>query len=211
MYNRVMDCAKGAALASGTTLDSVTVITATHQRHSNKGIAETLQRNIELIGMPLWTNQEQLFAKSLQKELGYKETGYPAKAKPITPPSETEVGGGSSDVGEVTLVAPTATLNFPGGVPGEIAHHWSTVSSGYGSAAWKGLNTGAKVMAATALDLLTKPKLLEDIKNEFEQYSKDHPYKSFLPEGTKPPLNLNKELMDKYREAMVKLQGTESN
>ena len=206
MYKRVLDCAKGAALASGTTLDTVTVLTAIHQRHSNKGMAETIQRNIELVGMPEWTEQEQSFAKSLQKEIGEKETGYALKIKPLSKPSEVQVGGGSSDVGEVTLIAPTATLNFPGGVPGEIGHHWSTVASNYGTAAWKGLNAGAKVMAATALDLLTKPRLLDEIKNEFAEYSKDHPYKSFLPEGAKIPLDLNKELMDKYRDAMLLLE-----
>ena len=79
MYKRVLDCAKGAALASGTTLDTVTVLTAVHQRHSNKGMAETIQKNIELIGMPEWTEKEQSFAKSLQKELGAKETGYVTK------------------------------------------------------------------------------------------------------------------------------------
>ncbi|MDO9341601.1 MAG: amidohydrolase [Bacteroidales bacterium] len=205
MYKRVLDCAEGAALASGTTLDTVTILTAVHQRHSNKGMAETIQRNIELVGMPDWTEQEQIFAKSLQKELGEKETGYPIKIKPLHQPSYVQVGGGSSDVGEVTLIAPTATLNFPGGVPGEIGHHWSSVASNYGTAAWKGLNAGAKVMAATALDLLTKPKLVDEIKNEFAEYSKDHPYKSFLPEGATPPLDLNKELMDKYRDAMLKL------
>ncbi|MEI6050087.1 MAG: amidohydrolase [Bacteroidota bacterium] len=203
MYKRVLDCARGAALASATILDTVTVITAVHQSHSNKGMAETIQRNIELIGMPDWTEKEQVFAKALQKELGEKETGYALKIKPLSKPSDIEVGGGSSDVGEVTMIAPTATLNFPGGVPGEIGHHWSTVASGYGTAAWKGLDAGAKVIAATALDLLTKPKLLDEIKNEFAEYSKDHPYKSFLPENAKPPLNLNKELMDKYRNAIL--------
>lgn len=209
MYKRVLDCAKGAALASGTRLDTVVVLTAIHQRHSNKGMAETIQRNIELIGMPEWTEKEQDFAKSLQKELGEKETGYPVKIKTLHPPSDIQVGGGSSDVGEVTLITPTATLNFPGGVPGEIGHHWSTVTSGYGTAAWKGLNAGAKVMAASALDLITNSKLLDEVKKEFEEYSKDHPYKSFLPEGAKPPLNLNKNIMDKYRDAMLKLGGDE--
>jgi aminobenzoyl-glutamate utilization protein B len=207
MYKRVLDCAKGAEISSGTKLDTVIVLTAIHQRHSNKGMAETIQRNIELIGMPEWTEKEQAFAKALQKELGEKETGYETKYKTLHKPSDNQEGG-SSDVGEVTLIVPTATLNFPGGVPGEIGHHWSTVSSGFGSAAWKGLNTGAKIMAATAIDLLTKPKILDDIRKEFKDYSKDHPYKSFLPEGTKPPLNLNKNLMDKYRAAMVRL-GTE--
>lgn len=210
MYKRVLDCAKGASLASGAQLDTVTVLTAIHQRHSNKGMAETIQRNIELVGLPVWTDKENEFAKALQKDLGEKETGYPVKLKALHEPSDVQVGGGSSDVGEVTLIAPTATLNFPGGVPGEIGHHWSTVTSNYGSAAWKGLNTGAKVMAASALDLLTKPKLLEEIKAEFAEYSKTHPYKSFLPEGAKPPLDLNKELMEKYRDAMMKI-GSDEN
>jgi hypothetical protein len=47
--------------------------------------------------------------------------------------------------------------------------------------------------------------LLGEIKNEFAEYSKNHPYKSFLPEKAKPPLDLNKELMDKYRDAMLQL------
>lgn len=204
MYKRVVDCAKGATLATGATLDTIRVLTGTHQRHSNKGLAETIQRNIELVGLPEWTEDENAFAKALQKELGAKETGYPDKLRGLGKPPEIQVGGGSSDVGEVTLVTPTATLNFPGIVPGAIGHHWSTVASNYGSAAWKGLNAGAKVMAATALDLLTKPKLLVEIRKEFEEYSKEHPYKSFLPEGALPPLDLNRELMEKFRPQLPK-------
>jgi aminobenzoyl-glutamate utilization protein B len=205
MYKRVIDCARGAAIASGTTLDTIRVITGIHQRHANKGLAETIQRNIELIGLPAWTEKEQTFAKALQKELGEKETGYPDSVNPLRKPVSLQVGGGSSDVGEVTMVAPTATVNFPGGVPGAIGHHWSSVSAYYGSASWKGLNAGAKVMAATALDLFTRPKLLENIKTEFADYSKNHPYKSFLPQGAKPPLDLNKELMEKFRNAALNM------
>ena len=205
-FKRVTDCARGAALASGTELDTITILTGVHQKHANKGMAETIQRNIELIGMPQWTEKENTFAKLLQKELSAKETGYPEKLNPLDQPSEIQVGGGSTDVGEVSLIAPTATLNFPGGVPGAIGHHWSTVTAGYGSAAWKGLNAGAKVMAATAMDLLTDEKLLTAIKNEFAEYSKTHPYKSFLPEGAKPPLDLNRELMEKYRKALMEAE-----
>ncbi len=202
MYQRVINCAKGAALATETILDTALIITGVHQRHANRGMAETIQRNIELVGLPEWNEKEQAFAKALQKELGEKEDGYPDSVNPIRKPAEVFVGGGSSDVGEVTLVVPTATLNFPGGVPGSVGHHWSAVASYYGSAAWKGLNAGAKVMAASALDLLTKPDLLVKIRKEFEEYSKDHPYKSFLPEGSRPPLDFNKDLMDKFREAL---------
>jgi aminobenzoyl-glutamate utilization protein B len=198
-YRHVLDCAKGAAVASGAILDTVTVLTAIHQRHSNKGMAETIQKNIELIGMPEWSEQEQSFAKALQKELGEKETGYDFKIQPLKEPLLNDTDGSSTDVGEVTMIAPTATVNFPGEVPGAVGHHWSTVTCNYGSAAWKGLNTGAKVIATTAVDLLTNPSLLDKVKKEFEEQSRQHPYRSFLPEGAKPPLYLNRELMDKYR------------
>jgi aminobenzoyl-glutamate utilization protein B len=153
--------------------------------------------------MPEWSEEEQQFAKALQKELGEKETGYDFKIQPLKEPLLNDTDGSSTDVGEVTMIAPTATVNFPGEVPGAVGHHWSVVTSNYGSAAWKGLNTGARVIAATTIDLLTNQKLLDAVKKEFEEQSKQHPYKSFLPEGAKPPLYLNKELMDKYRESMM--------
>ncbi|MFP4489817.1 MAG: amidohydrolase [Bacteroidales bacterium] len=198
MYERVVNCARAAALATDTELEEINVLTGIHQRHSNRGMAEAIQSNINLIGMPEWTEEEHEFARNLQKELGKEEKGFPEEAAQLKEPSGIQVGGGSSDVGEVTLVAPTATLRFPGGVPGMIGHHWSAVSAYYGSAAWKGLNTGARVMAATAIDLLTDRKKLESIQKEFEEYSKEHPYKSLLPEDAEPPLYLNKELMEKY-------------
>ena len=67
------------------------------------------------------------------------------------------------------------------------------------------LVTGAKVIASAALDLITKPKVLEEIKNEFAIYTKEHPYKSFLPAGAKPPLSMNKDIMDKYGAQMVEM------
>jgi len=126
----------------------------------------------------------------------------PARVGSLRDPDRTFVGGGSSDVGEVTLVAPTATIRFPGQVPGAIGHHWSVTSCNFGSTAWKGLNAGAKAMAASAIDLMTVPDELNKLRVEFEAYAKDHPYKSFLPPDAVPPLDLNKELMDKYRPRM---------
>lgn len=202
MYERVVNCAKGAALASGTTLESIRVLTGVHQRHANRGMAELIQSNIELVGLPEWTDEENEYAKTLQKNLEKKESGYPVEANKLRIPSGVQVGGGSSDVGDVTLIAPTATLRFPGGVPGAISHHWSAVASYYGSAAAKGLNVGAQVMAASALDLLTMPEKLSKIQTEFDEYSKKNPYKSFLPDDAEPPLDLNSELMGKFRNAL---------
>lgn len=202
MYERVVDCARGAALATGTELADIRVLTAIHQKHSNKTLAELFQKNIELTGMPEWTDKDHEFARALQKELGKEEKGMPGVVDSLKGPSDPFVGGGSTDVGDVSMIAPTATIRFPGAVPGSIGHHWSVVAGNCGSLAWKGLNAGARAMAASAIDLLTLPEELELIKAEFREYSKEHPYKPFLPEDAVPPLDINLELMKKWRPVM---------
>lgn len=204
MFQKIVNCAKAAALATETELAEVRILSAVHQRHANKALAELFQRNIELVGLPEWSEEEEAFARALQKELGVEERGMPKKISPLREPRGAEIGGGSSDVGDVSLVAPLATIRFPGQVPGAIGHHWSSVACNYGSTAWKGLNAGAKAMAASAIDLLIKPQELKKIRDEFEAYSKTHPYKSFLPPEAKPPLDLNEELMKKWRPLLEK-------
>jgi aminobenzoyl-glutamate utilization protein B len=90
MYNRVVDCAKGAALATGTELAEIKVLTGVHQRHANKGMAEIIQKNMELVGMPEWTDEENGFAKALQKELGSSQNGYPSRVGQLRTPSGIE-------------------------------------------------------------------------------------------------------------------------
>lgn len=205
MFQKIVNCAKAAALATETELTEVRVLSAVHQRHTNKALAELFQRNIELVGMPRWDEEEETFARALQKELGAEERGMSKEVSPLREPRGGDVGGGSSDVGDVSLVAPLATIRFPGQVPGAIGHHWSSVACNYGSTAWKGLNAGAKAMAASAIDLLLKPLELKKIRDEFEAYAKAHPYRSFLPPDAKPPLDLNEELMRKWRSELEKL------
>ena len=72
------------------------------------------------------------------------------------------------------------------------------------SIAHKGAVVGAKVMAASILDLLTSPELRAAAKNQFEEDTKDMKYFSLLPPDAKPPLDLNREMMEKYRPDMRK-------
>lgn len=206
MFERVLNCAKAGALASGTELLPPQFIAAVHQTHSNRAAAELIQKNIELVGMPQWTEEENAFAKALQKSLNAKEEGMPTKVDPLRAPSGVSIGGGSTDVGDVTLIVPTATIRFPGQAPGAISHHWSSVACNYGSTAWKGLNAGAKAIAASAIDLLTKPEELKKLRAEFEEYTKKFPYKPFLPADAKPPLALNEALMKKFGPLLEKFE-----
>lgn len=204
LYQRVLKCAKGAALATETELAEIRFLAAIHQSHHNKALAELMLKNIQLVGMPRWSEEENQFAKALQKELGSEQKGMPTKVGELGKPAAVFTGGASSDHGDVTLVAPTATIRFPGVAGGAQGHHWSYVTCNFGSTAWKGVNAGAKAMAASAIDLLTRPDALQAIHKEFAAYCKTHPYKCFLPANAQPPLEFYDKLMNQHRPAMEK-------
>jgi aminobenzoyl-glutamate utilization protein B len=63
---------------------------------------------------------------------------------------------------------------------------------------------GRQVMAASIIDWLTSPELRAAAKKQFEEDTKEIKYFSLLPPGAKPPVDLNHEMMDKYRPAMRK-------
>ena len=152
--------------------------------------------------MPEWSDEEDAFARALQKYLGKTVSGMPTKISKISPPPIVFTGGGTSDVGEVTRVCPTGYVDIPGGVPGAIGHHWSSTAGNYGSANWKGVNVAAQAMAAVVIDLMTKPEELKKAKDEFDAWYKDNPYTSMLPADATPPLDMYDEVMAKYRPLM---------
>src|SRR5215469_12647001 len=61
-YDKLVKIAEGAALMTGTTYDVQYAASAWPQLVS-KTIAEAIQRNIDLVGMPKWTEEEQTFAR----------------------------------------------------------------------------------------------------------------------------------------------------
>jgi len=200
-FSWVMDCAKGAALMTQTTYE-VKVLTAIHQNHHNKALAELIFKNIKAVGKPEYTEEEETFARAIQENAGISVKGldYPLKLIDLEAASYEGI---SSDVGDVTLVAPCATIGLPALVSGKL-HHWSVVTSGISSIAHKGITAGAKVACCTVYDLLTKTELLAQIRNEFEEFAKEHPYKTFLPDDAEPPVGWNASLMTKYRGEMEK-------
>ena len=202
-FNWVIDCARGAALMTQTTYE-LKVLTACHQRYNNKALAELIFENIKAVGKPEYTEEEEAFARAVQESTGFPVKGLDYSLE-LTDAEMLPFRGGSSDVGDVTLVAPCATLRFPVRIPGGFpGHHWTVVTSGISSFAHKGITAGAKVASGTTYDLLTKPELLAQIKDEFEELSKKRPYKTFLPDDAEPPLEWNASLMGKYRGEMEK-------
>ena len=199
-FDKLVNIARGAALMTGTTME-MEPFGAAWPSLGNKSIAEAIQKNIEMVGMPKWTEDEINFAKEVQKSIGAKEVGLLTQASPLH--SDTQ-NTSSNDIGDYTWNLPIGSLRFPSAIPGVQAHHWTAGIAPTTSIAHKGAVVGAKVMAASILDLLTSPELLAAAKKQFEQDTKEIKYFSLLPRGAKPPVDLNREMMDKYRPAMRK-------
>ena len=199
-YDKLLKVAEGAALMTGTTYDVKYAASAWPQLVS-KTIADAIQKNIDAVGMPKWSEQEQSFARDFQTFAEKPQVGLKTET--------TKLGGrrqatSSNDNGDVSWVVPAGLVNFPASVPGIGYHEWKAAVTPVSSISHKGQVVGAKVLAASIIDLMTSPELLQKARAEFETESKKTPYFSLLPADVQPPLDLNRAEMEKYRPEMRK-------
>jgi aminobenzoyl-glutamate utilization protein B len=151
----------------------------------NETIARAIQRNIDAVGMPAWTAEEQDFARALQKAADKPQDGLREAATPLTGPCQPIMA--SNDCGDVSWVVPMGRVWFPANIPHAAFHHWSAGAALTTSIAHKGSVAGAKALAASALDFLTSPEAVEEAWRTFRVETEGTPYKSLLPAGQKPP------------------------
>lgn len=192
-------------MMTDTKLDTVMILGSAWSGHFNKAIAQATQANIERIGNPKWDENDIALAKGIQKELGSRQAGLETKVDTLGGPVDLarSLGGGSDDIGDVSWNVPTVTLRYPSNIPGLPGHNWANGISMATPIAHKGGVAGAKVQAATLLDILLQPKLVADAWDYFTNVqTKTTKYKSFLGPNDGPPTWLNEDIMAKYRPLM---------
>jgi aminobenzoyl-glutamate utilization protein B len=198
--------AQGAALMTDTTVKS-RVLGAAWPQHFNKTVAEVMYNNIKTVGLPVWDEADQTLAKAIQKELGQPQTGLNTKLDPFAGGSKPEenIGGGSDDIGDVSWNVPTVTLRYPSNMPGLPGHNWANAIASATPIAHKGATAGAKVIAMTTLDFLTKPELVTQAWDYFRNVqTKDRKYEPLLGPDDRPDTSLNVKTMERYRGEMRK-------
>jgi aminobenzoyl-glutamate utilization protein B len=201
VYERANKMAEGAALMSNTKMTKK-VLGSAWPRHFNKTIAETMYKNIREVGLPEWTEEEQLLALAVQKEVNSpaETKGLATKLDTIGLPVTRFVSGGSDDIGDISWKLPTVTMRFPSNIPGLPGHHWSNAIAMATPIAHKGVVAGAKVQAMTILDFLLKPELVEEAWKYFnEEQGMNTEYIPMVTEDDSPAIYLNKEIMDEFR------------
>jgi aminobenzoyl-glutamate utilization protein B len=151
--------------------------------------------------MPAWTAEEEQFARDFQKSAGQPVVGLRTAVDAL---GERRQATSSNDNGDVSWVVPAGLLNFPASVPGIGYHEWHAAVTPVSSISHKGQVAGAKVLAASIIDLLTSPDLVAKARAEWEVESKKTPYFSLLPSDVQPAVDLNRAEMEKFRPEMRK-------
>jgi aminobenzoyl-glutamate utilization protein B len=195
--------AEGAAMMTDTGV-SRRIIGAAYPRHFNKPIAEAMHDNIRAVGMPEWSDDDQLFARAFQAFMEAEEiTGLKTDVEELQPPLDEPKSGGSDDIGDVSWNVPTVTLRFPSNIEGRTGHHWSSAIAMATPVAHKGATAGAKVLAATMLDLIRDPELVENAWGYFrDEQTANETYVPFIGEDDPPAIEKNVEIMQTYKERL---------
>ncbi len=189
IFPRVVHAAEGAALGTGTAMD-YEIIHGLHSVLPNDVLSRAILANMESVGGITYDEEEQSFAEQIRATLGDTPTslGSESTIQPFSPRTTR----GSTDVGDVSYMSPTAGFYAATWVPGTAAHSWQAVAAGGMSIGQKGLVLASKVLAMTAVDLVLDEELLPAAKEEFEQRrGSDFEYRPLLGDR-EPPLDYRK-------------------
>ena len=204
IYDRILKIAEGAALMTETTLE-VEFVKGIYNKIPSRTLSELVTANMREIGSPEYTEEEMEFAEELAKSIspGAKRDSLWKSKRPgweelldvtldRTIPdawNEGEVSHGSTDVSDVSWQIPTmefGTTTYALGGPG---HSWQNAAMSGTSIGHKSLVFASKVIAASAIDLLTRPELLKKAWEEHGERLRGKTYKSPVPPEAKPPLD----------------------
>ncbi len=183
MLARAKRMTEGAGLMAGVEA-KLTVQAGDYERLINLTGERMLHQNMAWIGPIQFTEQEQEFARQIQRNTGVPEKGLLGEVRPFDPKPPAE--GGSTDVGDVSWVVPTLHFSATTAAEGAPWHGWPVVATSGMSIGHKGMMFASKVLATTAVDLFEKPDAREAIQKEFAEQTKGVVYKAFIPDGPPP-------------------------
>lgn len=189
LYARVNDIAQGAALMTGTTV-SREMIKACSSTVLNHTLQHLLYEKMQQLGAPAVTEGDIAFAKALTQN---SLMDYPG-ADPVDPlhqavkPYQGEItpSCGSTDVGDVSWVCPTAQILAAAYAKGTPNHSWQQTTQGKLPMAHKAMLFASKVLAAAAVELLQNTDLLEQARSEHLQRIGPGGYHCPIPQDLRP-------------------------
>ena len=191
MWERVVKAAEGAALGTGTKME-YEIIHGVYNLMPNEVLSKVMFDNLNSVGGVNYDSEEEAFAQKVAQSFGDKKVAI-SNANTIMPFVQTSGKmGGSTDVGDISWVVPTAGMRAATWVPGTAAHSWQAVAAGGTTIGKKGMLVAAKTIALSAYDLFTNPELTEKADVELkDRIGAAFKYEAILGDR-KPPLDYRK-------------------
>ena len=204
---RVIDCARGAAIMTGTEME-MEFVKGCSNILPNTAMEELLVTAMRDVGVPQYDEDELALAKSLHDALESPEKtlakisrlcsakqraevmahqGEPIYAfiAPHTP-TDSPLITVSTDAGDASWCAPTSQISVAAWAADTPAHTWQVVAIGKSSIAHKAMLFAAQVIGIVGAQLMDDPALLAQAKEEFVSRTKDTPYVCPIPKDVKP-------------------------
>ena len=189
LWERVLKAAEGAALGTGTILD-FEIIHGNRPVLRNDELQKVVYDNLKEVGGVKYSGQERKFAEAIQGT--FRKVTMPIKSAGQVQPWQFRPGRGSTDVGDISWIVPTAGLNVATWVPGTSAHTWQAVAAGGMGIGMKGLTIAAKTLALSAVDYYQNPEVIRKAQSELMQRrGADFNYYALLGDRD-PPLDYRK-------------------
>ena len=212
LFEKGIKTAEGAALMTDTKF-TYEILGSAWPVHTNRPIAAALYENIKKVGLPTWSEEDQLLARATQIELQAPKIdglatkldsmGLPTSSAPVVMmggQAMTPMGGGSDDIADISWSLPTVVLRYPSNIPGLPGHHWANAISMATPIAHKGIVAGAKAEAMTLLDMLLKPEIIKEAWAYYkDEQTKDIKYESLISSKEQPAIYLNKKIMTEFK------------
>ena len=204
---RVIDCARGAAIMTGTTMD-MEFVKGCSNILPNTVMEELLVQTMHDVGLPQYDESELALAKALHDALESPEKtlekisrlcsakeraqvlahqGEPIYAfiAPHTP-TDSPLITVSTDSGDASWCAPTSQISVSAWAADTPAHTWQVVAIGKSTIAHKAMLFAATVLGIAGAQLMANAGLLSAATEEFAARTAQTPYVCPIPKGIEP-------------------------
>ena len=197
---RVDRIAEGATLMTDTRV-ARQLFTATSNLLDNPPLEAAMQACLDRLGPPRFDSDDVDYARRIRETLSPEDIlasfhRIGMASDPELPVCDFvaplggigESGVGSTDVGDVSWVAPTVQARVATCAVGTPFHSWQLTAQGKSGLAHKGMVHAAKVMAATAVAVLEDREILAAARQALDARLARSPYRCPIPDEVAPPV-----------------------